>query len=507
MLKKIRLIFSILFFCAINLFFLDKLDAAAGLTKIQLVPAAISLNILVLLFLFVLTLLFGRLYCSFICPLGIFQDITIWLSGKIRRAKKTFSFSKPRNVVRYAILAVALLSLFTGLNAILALVEPYSLYGKIATHIIKPIWLFANNLLSAINDKFNLYIISREEIPALSLISLGVSAAFFAIIGFTAWRYGRAWCNIVCPVGAFLGIISRFSVFKISVNKEKCMNCGLCEKICKASCIDSKNNGFDYIDYSRCIVCFDCINVCTKRKAISFAPFFSGFRKQRAIRPSENSVASFSAFSRRDFISINAAVLSGLTVWMLKTNPLLAAITAKRTKVPVAPPGAGTFKRFSKLCTSCHLCVSQCPEHILFPSSTEYGILGMMQPVMNFNKGGCDYYCTVCGQACPTGAIQNLPLKERQKIQMGYAVFNSPDCLIVKDNVKCKNCVSHCPTEAIKLEESDGKKLPAIDKNKCIGCGQCEYYCPARPEKAIYVEGYAEQSVAGVKNADNKGGS
>ncbi|MCL2026095.1 MAG: 4Fe-4S binding protein [Leptospirales bacterium] len=490
MLKKIRLIFSILVFCAINLFFLNKFDAAAGLTKIQLVTAAISLNILVLLFLFVMTLLFGRLYCSFICPLGIFQDIAIWLSKKTSRLQKTFSFSKPRNIVRYVVLAATLLSLFTSLSAIIALVDPYSQYGRMATHIFKPIWIFAFNALSVISDKFELYIIVRKEIPALNLISLGVSITFFAAIGFIAWRYGRAWCNIVCPAGSFLGIISRFSALKISIDKEKCGNCGLCEKICKASCIASNDHEFNYIDYSRCVVCFDCINACANRKAISFVPVLGGFKKQK---PSESGAASFSAFSRRDFISTGATVFTGLAAWMLKANPLLAAVAAKKTKVPAAPPGAGTFKRFSKLCTSCHLCVSQCPEQVLRPSTTEYGILGIMQPVMNFSKGGCDYSCAVCGQVCPTGAIQNLPLAERQKIRIGYAVFNSADCLIIKDNIKCKNCTSHCPVDAIKLEENNGKNLPVVDKDKCIGCGQCEYYCPARPEKAIYVEGYAEQ--------------
>ena len=490
MLKKIRLVFSALLFCGINLFFLNKFDAAVGLTKIQLIPAAISLNILVLLFLFVLALLFGRLYCSFICPLGIFQDIAIWLSGKMSRTKKTFSFSKPRNLVRYIILAVALLSLFTGLSAIIAFVDPYSIYGKMATHIFKPIWIFAGNVLSVISDKFDLHIIFREEISAMSLISFSVSIAFFAVIGFIAWRYGRAWCNIICPVGAFLGIISRFSVFKISIDKEKCTNCGLCEKSCKASCIDSKNKGLHYIDYSRCVVCFDCINACATRKALSFAPVFGGFKKQK---PSESNTASFSALSRKDFISTSATVFTSIAVWLLKTNPLLAAVEAKKTKVPVAPPGVGTFKRFSNLCTSCHLCISQCPEHVLFPSSTEYGIFGIMQPVMKFNKGGCDYSCTVCGQVCPTGAIQNLQLKERQKIHMGNAVFNRENCLIIKDDIKCKNCTEHCPVDAIKLEEKEGKNLPTVDKDKCIGCGQCEYYCPARPEKAIVVEGYAEQ--------------
>jgi len=488
MLKKIRLFFSILFFCAINLFFLNKLDVAAGLTKIQLIPAAISLNVLVLLFLFILALLFGRLYCSSICPLGIFQDIAIWLSKKAGSSKKSFSFSKPYNTVRYVILAVALLSFFTGLSVVIAFIEPYSLYGGIVTHIIKPVWLFANNILSAISDKFDLYIISREEMLALSILSLSVSTAFFAAIGFIAWRYGRTWCNTVCPAGSFLGIIGRFSLFKISIDKEKCGNCGLCEKICKASCIDSKNN---QLDYSRCVVCFDCINACTKRKAISFVPLFGGFKKRKSAQSSGDAV-SFPAFSRRSFISMSAAVFSGFALWMLKTNPLFAA-AAKKAKVPAAPPGAGTFKRFSGLCTSCHLCVSQCPEHALFPSTTEYGISGMMQPVMNFSKGSCDYACTVCGQVCPTGAIQNLPLKEKQKIQIGYAVFESSGCVIVKDNIKCKNCVSHCPVEAVKLEENDGKRLPAVDKDKCIGCGRCEYYCPAKPEKAIHVEGYPEQ--------------
>ncbi|MDR3236879.1 MAG: 4Fe-4S dicluster domain-containing protein, partial [Spirochaetia bacterium] len=133
------------------------------------------------------------------------------------------------------------------------------------------------------------------------------------------------------------------------------------------------------------------------------------------------------------------------------------------------------------------------PEQVLVPASSEYGISGIMQPTMKFNEGSCDYECNICGQVCPTQAIRPLPLKEKQKVQAGFAVFNQADCIIVKDNVKCKNCVSHCPTKAIKLQDTGGKILPVIDKDKCIGCGACEYYCPAKPLSAIYVDGYDVQ--------------
>lgn len=490
MLRKIRITFSLIFFCGINLFFLNYFELLGGLTKMQLVPAVLSANALALVFLLLLALLFGRLYCSSLCPLGIYQDIIIWLSRKKNRGKKYYAYSRAKNILRYSILTIAIICFAAGINLVTTFWEPYSLYGGIITHVFRPVSLAANNLISHATDSLGLHILLKKEFIIYSIISLLISTAFFLGIGFLAWRYGRTWCNSVCPVGSLLGIVSRFSVFKIKLNTEKCTNCGLCERKCKASCIESKRQT---VDYSRCINCFSCIDTC-RSNAINFVPDFMHFKPAAE---SGQTTGSGAMFSRATFLNMSSMLAAGFFTGFLKSAqaPLLGAVLNDKKHKPVSPPGSVSFERFNSKCTSCHLCVSRCPNHVLVPSSLEYGLEGLMQPVLNFKNGFCDDDCTVCGEICPNGAILPLTVKDRKKVCMGLAVFNEEKCLIIKDDIKCKNCESHCPTQAIKLEERGGKKLPVIDKEKCIGCGACEYYCPAKPDKAFYIDGYETHKI------------
>ena len=162
----------------------------------------------------------------------------------------------------------------------------------------------------------------------------------------------------------------------------------------------------------------------------------------------------------------------------------------KRGPRPVAPPGAQSIANLQAKCTACHLCVSKCPSHVLQPAVMEYGLQGIMQPVMRYDKGYCLYDCNLCGEVCPTGAILPLALEEKRMTQLGHAVFHREQCVVARDGVECGNCAEHCPADAIKLQRGvDGRMYPQIEKALCIGCGACENLCPATP-KAIEVKGY-----------------
>ena len=157
---------------------------------------------------------------------------------------------------------------------------------------------------------------------------------------------------------------------------------------------------------------------------------------------------------------------------------------------PVAPPGAQSIEHLQAKCTACHLCVSKCPSHVLQPAVMEYGLRGVMQPVMRYDKGYCLYDCTLCGEVCPTGAILPLALEQKRMTQLGHAVFHRERCVVARDGVECGNCAEHCPADAIRLQRGvDGRMYPQIEKALCIGCGACENLCPATP-KAIEVKGY-----------------
>ena len=263
MLRKIRIAVAALFFVLITLLFLDFTGALhlwfGWMAKIQLLPAVLALNVGVIVFLAALTLLFGRVYCSVICPLGVFQDIVSWLSGRRKGKKNRFGYKKEVKWLRYGVLVLFIVLLALGLNAIALLIAPYSAWGRIATSLLAPVYGWCNNLLAAICAHYGSYAFYPTEVYLKSLPVLLVAIVTLIVVVVLAWRGGRTWCNSICPVGTTLGLLSRFSLFRPVIDTEKCKNCKVCEKRCKASCIDIAAHK---VDYSRCVACFDCIDNC-----------------------------------------------------------------------------------------------------------------------------------------------------------------------------------------------------------------------------------------------------
>ena len=483
MLKKIRTILAVVVFALITLLFLDftgTLHQWLGwLAKIQFLPAVMALNVVVVVALVVLTFIFGRIYCSVICPLGIFQDIL----ARIRRKKNKYSYSKEVKWLRYPVLVLFIMAGLVGIG---------SLYGRIATMIFQPIWMLGNNILATIAERADSYAFYSVDVWMKSLPVFIIALVTLIVLIVLAWRGGRTYCNTICPVGTILSFLARFSWLKIRFDEDKCKNCSLCSKNCKAACIDYKTHS---VDYSRCVVCGNCIDKC------KFGALKYGVRRQ------ETGVRSQESGDRSQETPIDASKRSFLLASTMLTTAALAQKKEKlmdgglaeiedkvapERQTPLTPPGSLSYDNLSKRCTGCQLCVSECPNDVLRPSCD---LMHLMQPTMSYERGYCRPECTRCSDVCPAGAIKPLDDVEKSSIQIGHAVFIKKNCVAITDEVECGNCARHCPAGAIEmvmLDENDenSPSVPAINEAACIGCGACEYVCPARPFSAIYVEGH-----------------
>lgn len=503
MLKKIRITLATLVFIGITALFLDFTGTLhhwlGWLAKIQFMPALLATNIVIGSILLFATILFGRVYCSVICPLGIMQDIISWFASKRKGGKFRFSYSPEKKWIRYGVLALFFVAFVFGASAVVSILEPYSSFGRIAQNFLSPIYIGINNILAYIAERAGSYAFYEKEIWIKSGITLGITIATFAVIAYLAWKNGRTYCNTICPVGTFLGLVSKNAIFKISINEEKCNGCGLCGKSCKAACIDTQNHS---IDYSRCVVCGDCLDNC-KKEAISYKFNPKGIAQRNSQKNCEtNHTESTPDTSRRSFLT-GVALATGSVAFAQEKKKVdggLAAIEEKKVperETPITPPGSQSAWRMAHSCTACQLCVSACPNDVLRPSTD---LSTLMQPTLSFERGYCRPECTRCGEVCPTGAIKPIDRAEKSSTQIGHAVWIKKNCIPISKGDSCDNCARHCPTGAIQMINSvkgddSSKKIPAINVEKCIGCGACEHLCPARPFSAIYVEGHESHRI------------
>ena len=481
MLRKIRICLQVVMMTLITLLLLGigfRVHLWAGwVAKIQFLPAVLAGSVTVFILILTCTLLFGRLYCSVVCPLGIMQDFFSWLGGKAK--KNRFSYAKENKWLRYGFFGVFIITLIIGFAPLTTLFEPYSAYGRIVNSLFKPLYDMLNNKLAnidAANDRYNF---TEVQIWTRSVTTFVVAILTLLILAVLAWRKGRIYCNSICPVGTFLGFISRFSLLRVRFDKDKCKNCGMCEKNCKAQAIDFKNGT---VDYSRCVVCGDCLDKC-KFDALHYSRDLSAFKT----KPVDT--------ERRAFLA--ATAMAGASAAMaqtqMKVDGGLAVIEDKKApkrQTPITPPGSISARHMQKHCTACQLCISSCPNNVLRPSTD---LMHLMQPVMSFERGYCRPECTRCSEVCPAGAIKPLTREGKTTQHVGHAVWVKENCVVLTDGVSCGNCERHCPTGAIQMVDYEGPngtvKVPTVDENKCIGCGACEHLCPARPFSAIYVEG------------------
>ena len=493
MLRRIRLIVALVFFILITLLFLDftgTLHAWFGwLAKIQFLPAVLALNVGVILLWVVLTLVFGRVFCSVICPLGVFQDVVSWFSGRRKKKKYRFSYSPAVSWLRYGMLGVFIIAMIAGIGSVVALLAPYSSYGRIVSNLFAPVYQWGNNVLAYFAERSDSYAFYETSVWLKSLPTFIIAAVTFVVLVVLAWRNGRTYCNTVCPVGTVLGFFSRYSLFRPEIDAEKCTNCSLCSRKCKAACINYKDHR---IDYSRCVTCMDCIDSC-KHGAISYKYRFG----KKEIK--ETSETGNTNNARRSFLTGMGLVLvsSAVKAQEKKVDGGLAVILDKKVPTrttPLVPPGAKGIRNMRTRCTGCQLCVSVCPNQVLRPSTK---LETLMQPEMSYERGYCRPECTKCSEVCPAGAILKLTPADKSATQIGHAVWVEKNCVPLRDKVECGNCARHCPTGAITMvpsdaDDADSLKIPVVNVERCIGCGACENLCPARPFSAIYVEGHEQ---------------
>lgn len=486
-LKRIRRVLAAVVFLLITLLFLDFSGTLyhwfSWLAKIQFLPAVLALNLVVVVVVLLLTLVFGRIYCSIICPLGVMQDLISWLHGQVK--KNRFSYSGEIRWLRYGLLGVFIVALVAGVGSLVALLAPYSSYGRIVANLLKPVYEAGNNVLAGIAEHYESYAFYHVDVWIRSLPTFIIAAATFVIVAILAWRGGRTYCNTICPVGTVLSFFARFSWLKIHFDADKCRDCSLCTKNCKASCIDFKSHS---VDYSRCVVCGNCLDKC-KFGALSYS--HSAKKTTTGNNPVDGSRRSFLVASGMASTAVALAqekkkVDGGLAVIEDKVAP------ARQT--PITPPGSLSAKNMAQHCTGCQLCVSECPNGVLRPSTD---LLKLMQPTMSYERGYCRPECNRCSEVCPTGAIKPISHEDKSSIQIGHAVWVKKNCIPVVDGVECGNCERHCPTGAIQMvpldeNNEESPMIPVVNEAKCIGCGACENLCPARPFSAIYVEGHEQ---------------
>ena len=512
-LKNIRVAVSVLMVTAITLLFIDRYEIFSTVFYkitlwLQFIPSVINFisDAAYLYFGFIiiliLTLFFGRVYCSFLCPTGILQDIIDYLFRKFRIHRKN-KYTKPTPVTQYTILALTLISIFFFGTLLLNFLDPYSIYGKLANNMVRPVFFAVNNGLSKVLTLINVYSVSPLSYKGFHLISFLVSVFFILLIVVFVGLRGRLYCNTICPVGTFLGLISRFAIFKIRLNKETCTSCIQCVNVCKAGCIDLSTKE---IDYSRCVMCFNCLTACKKscvdimrlpvKKEVTAIPETDISKRKTLVSVMAYSTALFS--------------FSGLFAQNRNRNRNRYRQGENRdnehgrgyfrNRLVASPPGSISHEHFNEHCTACNLCVSACPGDVLQPTFLEYGFTSMLQPKMDYSKGYCNYDCVKCGEVCPTGAIRPITVKEKKITQIGIVHFSRHLCVVQTEGTACGSCSEHCPTQAVKMVPFSGDlTIPEINPQICIGCGACEHACPVKdPHVAIFVKGHDVHEIASL---------
>lgn len=508
-LKKIRILVSGLIFIALLFVFLSiQLPVLGSLgelsLRLQLLPSVLrfmalffSLSAMGFILVILLTVIFGRIYCSSICPMGTFQDIVIAISRTLKKKKQQrFHYTRNRKLIlRYTTLGVTLVLWISGSLFLLNVLDPYSNFGKLSVSVIQPAYIWLNNTVAFTLERFDIFAVAPMSMHSLPwnmmMVSLGVVSA---IIVMAAWR-GRLFCNTLCPAGAILGLFSFRPIFRIAFTPEACTACKKCEWVCKAECLDSQSH---HVDHNRCISCFNCFASCPNQ----------GLYFTTASLDVKHTVKQKTSGGKREFLLTLASGL--LSIPLLRKKSLAqgqrrgqgggqqlqlqdrsqAGMIPPGVKKPVTPPGSISHEHFTKNCIACYLCVSKCPTKVISPSFFDFGLEGFMQPKLDFEKSFCNYDCVACTEICPTGAITKQTPEDKRLIKIGVARFLVEGCVVTADRTDCGACSEHCPSKAVQMVPyEDGLFIPQVTPSLCIGCGACEFACPTEPYKAIYVTG------------------
>jgi len=435
----------------------------------------------------VVTFFLGRVVCGWVCPLGAVHQFFSWLFKKAK-------LLRPKKVVtgglawKYLILIFILISAIFTLDLV-GFFDPLSfLYRTSVTSVLPAfgqgfsmlIGLTYNLHLTGLGDRLTQFF---ETLTINSTFSQGffIGLIFLGLALLNMFRE-RFWCRYICPLGAFLGLVSRWNFFKLKMDEEKCIKCNLCTLHCETQANPWPDNAWKS---SECVYCETCAAICPTA-AITF-PVKGAPEKVPAVDLSRRKIllASFLAFFSVPLFRISQA--------------------GKRAHEKlIRPPGALPEPQFLKKCVKCGECMKACPTNGLQPTTTEAGPEGLWTPMLVPKIGYCEYYCSLCSQVCPTGAIRELTVPEKLTVRIGTAWINKNRCIPYFLGRPCIVCEEHCPTspKAIKFVMAETKladgsvatqKAPVIDLSLCIGCGICENKCPVMDDPAVYVTSVGEQ--------------
>lgn len=441
------------------------------------------------------TVIFGRVFCGWACPLGTLHNIVGYFNKR-----RPFSIQSDRHRIKYYLLIVLVVSSLFTLQLV-GIMDPLSLLIRSFSLSIYPLVsygiravfdsIYDLNIDSVSGISESIYGFLKQSILSFAQPfyrqNIAVGILFLAILALNLSEK-RFWCKYLCPLGALLGILSRHALIKRSVS-EGCTSCGLCVRTCQGNALSDDAKTWSR---SECISCRNCDDICPQ-KAIGF-----GFIKAGNPVPLD--------LGRRRVVTAVAAGL--VTVPLIRSAPL-----SKKGYVEgslIRPPGSLDEAEFLKRCVKCGECMKVCITNGLQPTLLEAGMEGIWSPILVPRLGYCEFRCTLCGQVCPTGAIRKLPLEEKTKVKIGTAMIDKGRCLPYAHATPCIVCEEVCPTpkKAIWFEQTtsldrNGNKVPVkqprIDLELCIGCGICETKCPVRGRPAIYVVSTGES-----RSSDNK---
>ena len=471
-----------------------------------------------------ITMMVGRVWCNWMCPFGILHHFFGWI-GNRRNTKQMIEVNRYRKIysIKYYILAVmlAMAALWiiptaidapgeiwaayegaelrqTGFARVIAAIETgisrsaeehKRTNSTLQIGLLDPIALTVRSMTTSVLPSVHkatesVYTEPREYWQAwiVGLVFIGFLVA--------NWWIPRFFCRVVCPLGALLGIFSRFALWRIDRDPVRCTDCDLCLKSCEGAS-DPQGD----LRKSECFVCLNCIDDCP-HDALSFR-----------FLPRKASEVAYPAVGRREML------LSGLFgLLFFPMTRLSGGVRKNWQRGVIRPPGSVAEDEFLRRCIKCDQCIRVCPTNVLQPALFEAGLEGLWTPIMISKMGWCELNCTLCSQVCPTGAIREIsiveklgtgPFEGRGPVKTGTAFYNQGRCLPWAMDTSCVVCEEVCPvspkaifTRNVEVTDRWGATLelkrPYIDPVKCIGCGICEHECPVKDDPAVYVTAVGE---------------
>ena len=369
----------------------------------------------------------------------MFQDAVSRLGTWKKKAP--YKYHKELKWLRYGVWAVFVVLLLMGVQAAVALLAPYSAYGRMVQNLLQPIYLWGNNLLALWAERAGSYAFYSKEVWLRSLPTFIIAVVTLIVVVALSFKGGRTYCNSICPVGTTLSFFSRFAMLRPVIDPSKCKHCKACELHCKAQCIAIGKDS-EHIDYSRCVDCFNCMDSC-KFGALQYR-YAWGSSSKKDQNKAQNVDEGRRAMIAGTVAVVGAAALKGVEARAQaaakKVDGGFANLLPKQAperEIPVTPPGSASVKDFYRRCTACQLCVAECPNNVLRPSGD---LEHLMQPEMSFEKGWCRPECTRCSELCPAGAIRKISREEKTQYHVGTSHVNLELCLSASGQSSCGKC-------------------------------------------------------------------